>query len=467
MSSGTFYINDTIILKSYTILEGQGSGLFTTGTGGQATNIYLANTSNKTMISGPVGSTHIINPVIRNISLDGNKQNNTGVPIIQLDDTESALVQHVFLRNSASHGIQIDGSTYDTKWSVLDDISSFNGTGSGLYVNKVPGVQLTNSTLGSNYHGVEVISDGTATTYIIATLSNVYVDSSAHVGFKFTDIQYVQMSNIWSEANAEDGINLLRVAKANLSNINIREGMGGNYHGLMFDHSTDVNLSNFHIFSSANNVYGIAAVAAGSRNIFMSTGTIELTGTGTTGIYLGGDATNGEYHIRDVAVVDAVTPVTVEATIRDKVFINGSPGLNPLNRFVSTPSSLSDHEFDGFAAILTANVSATIGQVVYTENITGTMALATANTTTTMPAIAMATASISGNTTGTYLLSGFIRDDSWTWTPGGLLFVSRTTPGAITQTAPSTSGDQVQVIGIAITADIIKFEPNLVVVEIG
>lgn len=47
---------------------------------------------------------------------------------------------------------------------------------------------------------------------------------------------------------------------------------------------------------------------------------------------------------------------------------------------------------------------------------------------------------------------------AWTWTPGLPVYHSGATPGLLTQTAPSTSGDFVQVVGIALNADTIMFD---------
>jgi hypothetical protein len=53
------------------------------------------------------------------------------------------------------------------------------------------------------------------------------------------------------------------------------------------------------------------------------------------------------------------------------------------------------------------------------------------------------------------LQKGFVRNDAWTWTPGAQIFLDDTTPGGLTETAPSTSTDIVQPVGVAYTADII------------
>ena len=90
---------------------------------------------------------------------------------------------------------------------------------------------------------------------------------------------------------------------------------------------------------------------------------------------------------------------------------------------------------------------------------------ADADAATTMPVKAMALASISADASGKFLLFGWVRDDTWAWTVGGLIYAS-VTGGALSQTAPSSSGDQVQVVGWAYSADIMFFNPNYALVEL-
>jgi hypothetical protein len=58
------------------------------------------------------------------------------------------------------------------------------------------------------------------------------------------------------------------------------------------------------------------------------------------------------------------------------------------------------------------------------------------------------------------LLSGFIRDDSWAWTPIGAPVYASTTAGDFTITAPTGALDVVQVLGIVTHADRIYFNPS-------
>ncbi|MBA7574412.1 hypothetical protein ES708_16218 [subsurface metagenome] len=125
----------------------------------------------------------------------------------------------------------------------------------------------------------------------------------------------------------------------------------------------------------------------------------------------------------------------------------------------------ADHTWSGITAVLTAGAALTIGQACYVGD-DGKMELADADAAASMPVVALATETIAENDPGEFLLLGFFRDDDWNWTPGGLLYAS-TDPGALTQTAPAGATDQVQVVGIAITADIILFNPSYELVEIS
>lgn len=50
---------------------------------------------------------------------------------------------------------------------------------------------------------------------------------------------------------------------------------------------------------------------------------------------------------------------------------------------------------------------------------------------------------------------GYIKDNSWSWTVGDLLWVSADTAGLITATKPADVGDRVQCIGYAVATNII------------
>lgn len=124
-----------------------------------------------------------------------------------------------------------------------------------------------------------------------------------------------------------------------------------------------------------------------------------------------------------------------------------------------TAAHTSDDTYTG-AAITGLNAGATIAQweAVYLGG-SSTWLLADANGSGTYPARGLAVAAYVSTNPATILTYGTVRNDAWNWTIGGAIYLSGTA-GALTQTAPSTSGDQVQVIGYALTADIAFFDFN-------
>lgn len=80
----------------------------------------------------------------------------------------------------------------------------------------------------------------------------------------------------------------------------------------------------------------------------------------------------------------------------------------------------------------------------------------------TMPVVAMAIDTGTG-ANKRVLKRGYIRDDSWAWTAGTYLYASGTT-GSFTTNKPSATDSVVQIIGYAVSADVVYFDPQLVYV---
>ena len=125
----------------------------------------------------------------------------------------------------------------------------------------------------------------------------------------------------------------------------------------------------------------------------------------------------------------------------------------------------SDHSWSGITATMTAGAALAIGNACYVGG-DSKLEKALATGATTMPAIALVTATIAENADGKVLLAGFFRDDTLSLTIGGMVYISKDTAGVLTSTAPSGAGQQVQAVGVAITAKIILWLPNLPMVEI-
>jgi hypothetical protein len=87
--------------------------------------------------------------------------------------------------------------------------------------------------------------------------------------------------------------------------------------------------------------------------------------------------------------------------------------------------------------------------------------------TTKMPAVAMASQANSTGGVCILLLQGYFTNAAWSWTPGALLYASNTTAGGMTHTYPSNSGAQVEVVGYAVSATQIYFDPQLIIITIA
>ncbi len=113
-----------------------------------------------------------------------------------------------------------------------------------------------------------------------------------------------------------------------------------------------------------------------------------------------------------------------------------------------------------------AAVALVIGDVVY-YNSSGQWAKADADAESTAKGrLGMACESISASGTGTILLFGVIRHDDWAWTTAQELWIS-VTPGDPTATKPTGSGDIVRLVGHALDADAIFFDPDQTYIEIA
>ena len=124
----------------------------------------------------------------------------------------------------------------------------------------------------------------------------------------------------------------------------------------------------------------------------------------------------------------------------------------------------SDHTATGTTAQMLAGAAITAFQLVCIHSTTQEVVPADASAAATSRAIGIALADISDTATGTILLHGFVRDDTFNFTTGGVVFLSETT-GALTQTAPTTSDAFVQAVGVALEPDVVFINPSVDVIQ--
>jgi hypothetical protein len=133
-------------------------------------------------------------------------------------------------------------------------------------------------------------------------------------------------------------------------------------------------------------------------------------------------------------------------------------------------SSPADETVSGITATFTAGETLVRGEVVYFKASDSKMWKAVATATGTMPVVAMAAADISADATGVFLLQGFLQDNGTfpAYTVGGTLYAPEaetSSQNVPEQTAPDSDGDFVQVLGFAVTANSVYFNPSNDVIE--
>ena len=143
--------------------------------------------------------------------------------------------------------------------------------------------------------------------------------------------------------------------------------------------------------------------------------------------------------------------------------LGGELDLNAKNISMTPTGGGSDDTACGMIVTLTVDTNASgVGAPLYMAS-DGNYDVADADAAGTMPCTALALETDTGSKK--VLLVGYIRNDGWNWTVGGYIYVS-TVAGALTQTAPTGSGDQVQIVGYATNADRMYFYPNIGTVEV-
>jgi len=170
--------------------------------------------------------------------------------------------------------------------------------------------------------------------------------------------------------------------------------------------------------------------------------TLEITTNTTTVEVVGANVT-----------LDIVPQVT---TLEISGGIAGQSGVIPQ---LDDDLIAGDLSVNGFKVTLVAEENLAFGDLCYMAA-SGKWAKGDASGDTTSRVVAMAAGTILADAAGDFLLTGFARDDSWNWTVGGALFLSETV-GEFTQTSPITSGSVTQLIGTAIHASRVYFNPSL------
>jgi len=227
-------------------------------------------------------------------------------------------------------------------------------------------------------------------------------------------------------------------------------------------------------WTPANNTLTVGNLIVSNNSTFGNLTTTNLTISGSvTGVIAGANGGTGVANTGLIITLagnlttSGANNITLTSTGATNVTLPTSGTLATLagaetfsNKIVTVSAALaSDDTYSGMAITgLTAGATIAQWEAVYVGG-SSTYLLADANGSGTFPAIGLAVAAYSSTNAAIVVTSGTVRNDAWSWTPGGIIYLS-TTAGGLTQTAPSTTGDKVQVIGRALTADIMHVNPS-------
>jgi hypothetical protein len=114
----------------------------------------------------------------------------------------------------------------------------------------------------------------------------------------------------------------------------------------------------------------------------------------------------------------------------------------------------------------TANENQVFGDPVFI-NSSGKAQRGKADVVATSFAIGLCLGTVEADSVGNYLINGLVRNDTWNFTPGAVIYLSTTgTAGnGLSAVAPTDVNSVTQILGIAITSKIIYFNPSLSQVE--
>lgn len=202
-----------------------------------------------------------------------------------------------------------------------------------------------------------------------------------------------------------------------------------------------------------------------------STGSTGATGiTGATG-NTGASGVTGPTGITGPTGPTGITGPTGSSGSNGSTGPTGSTGntgpTGASGSLTLTAAPSSDVTTSGLTITLAANENQAFGDVCYIAS-TGKAFIAKADAIANANALVMcADATISAAATGNYLLVGIARQDAWNWTVGGLVYLSTTgtTTNTLTQTAPASANNVIQIVGVATHADRMYFNAQLVQVE--
>ena len=317
------------------------------------------------------------------------------------------------------------------------------GTSGAATVNVIGGDGIT-----ANADDVAITAAQTTITSVYNTSLKMGRDAQNLIDFATTD------NKIILRVNNVDEVELVENALSPVANDGVALG------------TTSLGWSDLHIASAGviNWANGEMTITESDANtLTVAGGTLATAALTATTIDATTDFTIGDTVITDGVITDtsglSIAADVTTATGKNIVLGDAS------NVDISVPLlANADHTTTGITAQMLAGGAIAAFDLVCIHTTTQEVVEADASAAATSRVIGIAPAAISDTATGTVLLQGFVRDDTWNWTTGGALYLSETA-GAMTHTAPTTDGAFVQVVGVALSPDVVYINPSMDVIE--
>ena len=391
----------------------------------------------------------------------------TGIPLVPEDTVAVASDYMLFLDGGAS------GDT--NKESIADFISGVASTGLGASSGQLS-VDISNlsssiTTIADDDVLMAVDTSGgglkkVAKSVLVAGLvtgteiSNVVEDTSPELG---GDLDVLERAIVTGASNRNialtpHGTGVVRIDGT--TGVDIESGAisiknsGAESYVRFYCESSNAHYTQLQAAPHAQYSGNVTVVLPASADTLVGRAT---TDTLTNKTLNGGSITSGFGNI-DIgsSTIDTTGAVgTGTITVADDAVINlGDEGQVIFGD--TAPST--DHTATGVVVSMNSGESVTAFNAVYIRT-DGEVGPADADAATSMPAIGVALESKSDGQATKILISGVLRDDTYNFNAGEDLFIG-TTAGEITATAPSGSGDTVQKIGVALSADTIYVNFN-------
>ena len=316
--------------------------------------------------------------------------------------------------------------------------------GIGLYTINT-GISLLNCKLSPNATG-EIYNDGAAST--ISVLTGVVGTSAPVVG----DIQY------------HNGTNWVRLAKGTAGQVlEMNSGatapewdtpLGGG------DALKADGLDQFAATTSAELAGVISDETGSGLLVFGTSPTLVTPALGTPSAVVLTNASGTAASL----TAGAATALANARTIGGVSF-DGTANIVPTSMSIAGALG-DDHTYLGITDSKNVGENVVFGDLLYFDWTATEWKKAKADAAGTTPAMRIALETKGNGESCLMLAQGYIRDDSAFEFAVAVAYLSITTAGAIQYAAPSVAGNQVQRIGVGISADILFFSPSIDVGEI-